>query len=65
MADDKVRSEPRGRAKGTPANGPGGGAYANFGLVGGLVARGARVEQPLEGLGLGKRLHFYKEAGCL
>ena len=42
-----------------------GAAYANFGLVDGLVALGARVEQPLEGLRQGERLHFYKEAGCL
>jgi hypothetical protein len=42
-----------------------GAAYASFGLVDGLVARGARVELPLQGLGLGRRLQFYKEAGCL
>lgn len=41
-----------------------GAAYANVGLVDGLVARGARVEQPLAGLRQVERLHAYKEAGC-
>lgn len=40
-------------------------AYLAFGLVEGLEGRGAAVEQPLDGLGLGKRLSFYKQAGCL
>lgn len=40
-------------------------AYLAFGLVDGLEARGATVEQPLDGLGLGMRLSFYKQAGCL
>ena len=39
--------------------------YLAFGLVQGLESRGATVEQPLDGLGLGKRLSFYKETGCL
>jgi hypothetical protein len=40
-------------------------AYFAFGLVEGLEARGAVVEQPLEGLGLGQRLAAYKAMGCL
>lgn len=40
-------------------------AYLAFGLVHGLEARGASVEQPLEGLGLGRRLAAYKAMGCL
>ncbi len=40
-------------------------AYLGFGLVEGLTVRGARVELPVDGLGLGKRLAFYKAAGCL
>jgi hypothetical protein len=40
-------------------------AYLGFGLVDGLLTRGASVEQPLDGLGIGKRLSFYKEVGCL
>jgi hypothetical protein len=40
-------------------------AYANFGLTDGLEQAGALVELPLEGLGLGKRLAYYKRAGCL
>lgn len=39
-------------------------AYLAFGLVEGLEARGATVEQPLEGLGLGKRLAAYSAMGC-
>ena len=42
-----------------------GAAYTNFGLVDRLAALSARVEQPLEGLRQGERLHYYKEAGCL
>ena len=42
-----------------------GAAYANFGLVEGLRRTGADVALPLEGLGLGQRLAFYKRAGCL
>ena len=42
-----------------------GAAYASFGLVEGLERAGAEVEQPLEGLGLGKRLAYYKGTGCL
>lgn len=40
-------------------------AYLAFGLVKGLEARGALVAEPLDGLGLGKRLSFYKQMGCL
>jgi hypothetical protein len=40
-------------------------AYLAFGLVEGLEARGATVEQPLEGLGLGNRLAAYEAMGCL
>jgi hypothetical protein len=39
-------------------------AYLAFGLVEGLEALGATVEQPLEGLGLGKRRAAYKAMGC-
>jgi hypothetical protein len=42
-----------------------GAAYANFGLTDGLKQSGGIVELPLEGLGLGKRLAYYKRAGCL
>jgi hypothetical protein len=42
-----------------------GAAYANFGLAAGLERAGAEVEQPLEGLGLGLRLAYYKRTGCL
>jgi hypothetical protein len=42
-----------------------GAAYANFGLVDGLLERGADVELPLEGLGLGQRLAYYKRSDCL
>ncbi len=38
-----------------------GSEYCDFGLVEGLVARGARVEMPTEGLGIGKQLRFYKQ----
>jgi hypothetical protein len=40
-------------------------AYADFGLTDGLEEAGAVVMLPLEGLGLGKRLAYYKRAGCL
>lgn len=34
-------------------------------LVCRLEERGGRVERPLDGLGLGRRLAFYKQHGCL
>jgi hypothetical protein len=40
-------------------------AYLAFGLIDALDARGAVVEQPLDGLGLGKRLAAYSAMGCL
>jgi hypothetical protein len=40
-------------------------AYLVFGLLAGLEARGATVEEPLVGMALGSRLSFYKSAGCL
>lgn len=40
-------------------------AYLGFGLVEGILARGGQVENPVEGLSLGRRLSFYKKAGCL
>ncbi|MCI0634872.1 MAG: hypothetical protein L0206_13280 [Actinobacteria bacterium] len=40
-------------------------AYLGFGLDHGLRTRGAMVEEPLEGLALGQRLSFYKQAGFL
>lgn len=42
-----------------------GAAYLDFGLLAGLQARGARIENPVEGLSMGRRLSFYKAAGCL
>jgi hypothetical protein len=42
-----------------------GASYLNFGLVDGLVDRGAKVESPVGGMPQGKRLQFYKRAGCL
>jgi hypothetical protein len=42
-----------------------GSAYLDFGLVRGIEERGGRVDRPLDGLGLGRRLAFYKERGCL
>lgn len=42
-----------------------GAAYLTFGLVDGLMRRGAEVSEPLAGLRQGERLRFYKEAGCL
>jgi hypothetical protein len=42
-----------------------GASYLDFGLVEGLLARGARVENPVEGLKQGERLRFYKEQRCL
>ncbi|MEW6059904.1 MAG: DUF6884 domain-containing protein [Actinomycetota bacterium] len=42
-----------------------GAPYVDFGVADGLVHSGAIVEKPLEGLGLGRRLRFYKEEGCL
>jgi len=42
-----------------------GAVYLNFGLVDGLLARGAQVDNPVEGLRQGERRHFYKEHGCL
>ncbi|MDR7612231.1 MAG: hypothetical protein QN210_07440 [Armatimonadota bacterium] len=40
-------------------------AYLDHGLVRGILERGGRVERPLHGLGLGARLAFYRERGCL
>jgi hypothetical protein len=37
-----------------------GAAYTDHGLRSGLVAAGARVALPVEGLGLGRQLAFYK-----
>ncbi|HXF71491.1 MAG TPA: hypothetical protein VNO79_02645 [Actinomycetota bacterium] len=42
-----------------------GSAYLDHGLARGIEERGGRVERPLQGLGLGARLAFYKERGCL
>lgn len=42
-----------------------GSAYLDHGLVRGIESRWGRVERPLDGLGLGARLAFYKEPGCL
>lgn len=42
-----------------------GAAYLNSGLVRGIQERGGSVEEPLHGLGMGARLAFYKEHGCL
>lgn len=39
-------------------------AYLDHGLVRGIEERGGRVERPLDGLGLGQRLAFYKRDGC-
>jgi len=41
-----------------------GSAYLDFGLVRGIEERGGRVERPLDGLGLGRRLAFYRGHGC-
>jgi hypothetical protein len=38
--------------------------YRDFGLVGGLLARGARVEVPAEGLSQGQQLGFYSVSGA-
>jgi hypothetical protein len=43
----------------------GGAEYRDFGLVVGLRARGCVVENPTEGLGIGKQLQFYKQANRL
>jgi len=40
-----------------------GAEYRNFGLIDGLRARGCAVENPTEGMGIGKQLQFYKQAG--
>jgi hypothetical protein len=42
-----------------------GSAYEGFGLSDGLRQLGAKVERPLSGLGLGKRLRWYKQRGYL
>jgi hypothetical protein len=42
-----------------------GSAYLRFGLLEGLLRAGAEVEDPAEGLSFGRRLAFYKNAGCL
>jgi len=42
-----------------------GATYLNFGLVDGLRARGAQVDNLVQGLRQGERQHFYKEHGCL
>jgi hypothetical protein len=42
-----------------------GAAYLNFGLVEGLLARGAQVDNPVQGLRHGERLRFYKGQRCL
>ena len=38
-----------------------GASYADYGLVDGLMARGAVVERPCAGLGMGQQLAFYAE----
>jgi hypothetical protein len=39
-----------------------GAEYREFGLVVGLRGRGCTVENPTEGMGIGRQLQFYKEA---
>ncbi len=39
-----------------------GAEYREFGLTAGLLARGCLIENPTEGLGLGKQLQFYSNA---
>ncbi len=39
-----------------------GAPYRDFGLLAGIRARGATVENPTEGLGMGCQLRFYKDA---
>lgn len=40
-----------------------GAEYRDFGLADGLVRLGCRIENPTQGLGIGRQLKFYKEAG--
>ena len=40
-----------------------GAEYRDFGLADGLERRGCRIENPTQGLGIGRQLKFYKEAG--
>jgi hypothetical protein len=54
-----------GDLRGTTFEAHAGAAYLYFGLADGLIRLGAGVENPLDGLGLGKRLQFYGEKGCL
>jgi hypothetical protein len=42
-----------------------GSAYLDGGLARGIEDRGGHVERPLDGLGLGRRLAFYRQHGCL
>ena len=42
-----------------------GAAYAGFGLSASLRRSGATAELPLAGLGLGERLHWYKQRSHL
>lgn len=62
---DQVEAELEADLSGHTFEAHAGRAYLAFGLVQGLEARGASVAEPLEGLGLGKRLSFYKQMGCL
>jgi hypothetical protein len=39
-----------------------GAEYRDFGLLDGLRRRGASIETPTEGLGIGKQLAFYTKA---
>ena len=57
--------EELGDVRGTTLEVHAGAAYLNFGLAERLHDRGATVEDPVAGLSMGKRLRFYKEAGCL
>jgi hypothetical protein len=54
-----------GRVSGATIEVHAGSAYLDFGLLDGLIARGATVENPLHGLTMGRRLSFYKAEGYL
>lgn len=41
-----------------------GAAYLKFGLIDGLLARGASLANPLEGMSMGKRLAYYRETAA-
>jgi hypothetical protein len=40
-----------------------GAEYRDFGLVAGLTRRGCQIENPTQGLGIGRQLKFYEAAG--